>query len=163
MANYELLSKNLAKQMQTEKESGSYKNLAFDETRARSRNEETSLQGYFTPFTSDVDKIMHCPNFSRYADKTQVYSLFKNDDMTRRSLHVQLVSRISRAIGEALHLNLHLIEAIALGHDIGHPAFAHSGEHLLDKFYSEHTGRRFLQNIHSVRVLDKIHAYNLHL
>ena len=163
MANYELLSKNLTKQMQAEKENGSYKNLAFDETRARSRNEETPFQGYFTPFTSDVDKIMHCPNFSRYADKTQVYSLFKNDDMTRRSLHVQLVSRISRAIGEALHLNLHLIEAIALGHDIGHPAFAHSGEQLLDKFYSEHTGRRFLHNIHSVRVLDKIHAYNLHL
>ena len=95
--------------------------------------------------------------------KTQVYSLFKNDDMTRRSLHVQLVSRISRSIGKALHLNLDLIEAIALGHDIGHPAFAHTGEKLLDKLYYEHTGRHFLHNIHSVRVLDKIHHYNLTL
>ena len=163
MANYELLSKNLIEQMQRERESGSYKKLAFDETLAHSRKGKMPLQGYFTPFTSDINQIMRCPNFSRYADKTQVYSLFKNDDMTRRSLHVQFVSRISRTIGEALHLNLNLIEAIALGHDIGHPAFAHSGEHLLDKFYSEHTGRRFLHNIHSVRVLSKIHGYDLHL
>ena len=106
---------------------------------------------------------MHSPYFSRYADKTQVYSLFKNDDMTRRSLHVQLVSRIARSIGKALHLNLDLIEAIALGHDVGHPAFAHTGEHLIDELYFKNTGRRFLHNIHSVRVLDKIHPYNLSL
>ena len=114
-------------------------------------------------FMEDIDRIMRCPFFSRYADKTQVYSLFKNDDMTRRSLHVQFVSRIARTIGSALHLNLDLIEAIALGHDIGHPAFAHTGESLLDKLYFEHTGRHFLHNIHSVRVLDKIHPYNLTL
>ena len=83
--------------------------------------------------------------------------------MTRRSLHVQLVSRIARTIGKALHLNLDLIEAIALGHDIGHPAFAHTGERLLDELYFSHTGRHFLHNIHSVRVLDKIHPYNLTL
>lgn len=113
------------------------------------------------PFLNDIDKILHCPYFSRYADKTQVYSLFKNDDMTRRSLHVQLVSRIARTIGGALGLNLDLIEAIALGHDIGHPAFAHTGESLLDKLYYKNTGKHFLHNIHSVRVLDKIHSYNL--
>jgi dGTPase len=113
------------------------------------------------PFLNDIDTIMHCPYFSRYADKTQVYSLFKNDDMTRRSLHVQLVSRIARTIGGALGLNLDLIEAIALGHDIGHPAFAHTGESLLDKLYYKNTGKHFLHNIHSVRVLDKMHSYNL--
>ena len=163
MANYELLSENIIQKMKTERENGTFEKFAFEEKNAVCRGGKSPWQGYFTPFTSDINKIMRCPNFSRYADKTQVYSLFKNDDMTRRSLHVQFVSRISRTIGEALHLNLNLIEAIALGHDLGHPAFAHGGEHLLDKFYREHTGRRFLHNIHSVRVLDKIHAYSLHL
>ena len=115
------------------------------------------------PFVQDVNKIMHSPYFNRYADKTQVYSLFKNDDMTRRSLHVQLVSRIARTIGRALKLNVDLIEAIALGHDVGHPAFAHTGEKLLDELYGKNTGKRFFHNIHSVRVLDKIHGYNLTL
>lgn len=51
------------------------------------------------PFVHDVDKIIHCPYYNRYADKTQVFSLIRNDDVTRRSLHVQLVSRIARTIG----------------------------------------------------------------
>ena len=137
---------------------------AFDEKTALRRYEEESDKiGWKGPFLRDIDKIMHCPYFSRYADKTQVFSLFRNDDLTRRSLHVQFVSRIARNIGKALGLNLELIEAIALGHDIGHPAFAHTGESLIDKIYFQHTGRHFLHNIHSVRVLDKIHPYNLTL
>ena len=139
-------------------------NRAFDEKAALRRYAENSDKiGWKGPFLRDIDKIMHCPYFSRYADKTQVFSLFRNDDLTRRSLHVQFVSRIARNIGKALGLNLELIEAIALGHDVGHPAFAHTGEKLLDELYYEHTGRRFLHNIHSVRVLDKIHGYNLTL
>jgi dGTPase len=74
-----------------------------------------------------------------------------------------LVSRISRTIGAALHLNLDLIEAIALGHDMGHPPFAHTGEKYLDELYSAHTGRHFFHNIHSVRVLDGIFPYNISL
>ena len=139
-------------------------NRAFDEKAALRRYAENSDKiGWKGPFLRDIDKIMHCPYFSRYADKTQVFSLFRNDDLTRRSLHVQFVSRIARNIGKALGLNLELIEAIALGHDIGHPAFAHTGESLIDKIYFQHTGRHFLHNIHSVRVLDKIHPYNLTL
>lgn len=139
-------------------------NGAFDERAALRRyEEEADKKGWKGPFLRDIDKIMHCPYFSRYADKTQVFSLFRNDDLTRRSLHVQFVSRIARNIGKALGLNLELIEAIALGHDIGHPAFAHTGESLIDKIYFQHTGRHFLHNIHSVRVLDKIHPYNLTL
>ena len=137
---------------------------AFDERNALRRYvDESDKIGWKGPFLRDIDKIMHCPYFSRYADKTQVFSLFRNDDLTRRSLHVQFVSRIARNIGKALGLNLELIEAIALGHDIGHPAFAHTGESLIDKIYFQHTGRHFLHNIHSVRVLDKIHPYNLTL
>ncbi|MBQ7076232.1 MAG: phosphohydrolase, partial [Clostridia bacterium] len=70
-------------------------------------------------FVRDAEKIMHSPYYNRYTDKTQVFSLYKNDDITRRALHVQLVSRIARNIGRMLKLDLDLIEAIALGHDIG--------------------------------------------
>ena len=76
---------------------------------------------------------------------------------------MQLVSRISRTIGTVLHLNLDLIEAIALGHDIGHPPFGHTGEAYLDELYFKETGRHFFHNIHSVRVLDGIFPYNISL
>ena len=164
MRNYEVLSDNLIKKIQADNQTGTYAQVGFDSAHTLRRvAEEDHTNIWRNAFMQDIDRIMRCPFFSRYADKTQVYSLFKNDDMTRRSLHVQFVSRIARTIGKALHLNLDLIEAIALGHDIGHPAFAHTGESLLDKLYFEHTGRHFLHNIHSVRVLDKIHPYNLTL
>ena len=114
-----------------------------------------------TPFIRDVDKILHCPFYNRYADKTQVFSFYRNDDLTRRSLHVQLVSRIARTIGRALRLNLDLIEAIALGHDIGHTPFGHAGEEYLDRCLYRKTGRHFSHNLHSVRVLDGVFPYNI--
>lgn len=101
----------------------------------------------------DIDKIIHCPYYNRYADKTQVLSFYKNDDISHRSLHVQLVSRIAKTIEKALSLNLDLIEAVALGHDIGHTPFGHAGESFLSEIYNLHTGRYFSHNIHSVRVL----------
>ena len=138
MRNYEVLSENLIKKIQDENKTGQYAQVGFDSTHTLRRvAEEDHTNVWRNAFMQDIDRIMRCPFFSRYADKTQVYSLFKNDDMTRRSLHVQFVSRIARTIGKALHLNLDLIEAIALGHDIGHPAFAHTGESLLDKLYFE--------------------------
>ena len=100
-----------------------------------------------TAFIRDIDKIIHCPFYNRYADKTQVFSFYKNDDITRRGLHVQLVSRIARTIGSALNLNLDLIEAIALGHDIGHTPFGHAGEKLIGDIYHERTGRFFNHNV----------------
>ena len=112
-------------------------------------------------YVRDVEKIMNCPYYNRYADKTQVFSLYKNDDITRRALHVQFVSRISRNIGKLLGLNLDLIEAMALGHDIGHTPFGHAGEKYLNELYFENTGRIFLHNLQSVRVLDKIYNYNI--
>lgn len=164
MRNYEKLSDNLIRQIQEENQTLHFNQLGFDSQKIARRTTEVDHTNIWrNAFMQDIDRIMRCPFFSRYADKTQVYSLFRNDDMTRRSLHVQFVSRIARTIGKALHLNLDLIEAIALGHDIGHPAFAHTGESLLNALYHQHTGRHFLHNIHSVRVLDKIHPYNLTL
>ncbi|MBO7208451.1 MAG: HD domain-containing protein [Clostridia bacterium] len=114
-------------------------------------------------FVRDAEKIMHSPYYNRYTDKTQVFSLYKNDDISRRALHVQLVSRIARNIGRMLNLDLDLIEAIALGHDIGHTPFGHAGEKYLNRLYNEKTGRYFHHNVHSVRVLDGIFNYNISL
>ncbi|MCL2632186.1 MAG: HD domain-containing protein [Coriobacteriia bacterium] len=114
-------------------------------------------------YVRDVEKILHSAYYNRYSDKTQVFSLYKNDDLTRRALHVQLVSRAARTIGRALGLNLDLIEAIALGHDMGHTPFGHAGERYLDEVYHKHTGRYFRHNVHSARVLDNVFGYNLSL
>lgn len=114
-------------------------------------------------YVRDCEKIMHAPYYNRYADKTQVFSFYKNDDITRRALHVQLVSRIARNIGSLLGLNVDLIEAIALGHDIGHTPFGHAGERYLSECLQEHTGQYFNHNVHSVRVLDGILNRNVSL
>lgn len=116
-----------------------------------------------TNFGIDIDLILHNQFYNRYADKTQVFSFYKNDDLTRRALHVQLVSRIGQIIGRALNLNLELIEAIALGHDMGHTPFGHKGETFLSDLYFEHCGKMFNHNVHSVRVLKQITNCNLTL
>lgn len=112
--------------------------------------------GYRQQFALDADRILHSRAFSRYIDKTQVFSLVANDHITHRVLHVQLVSRIARTIGRFLQLNEDLIEAIALGHDIGHPPFGHDGERFLSDLCSEHGLPPFQHNIQSVRFLDKL-------
>ena len=114
-------------------------------------------------FIKDINKIMNCPYFTRYSDKTQVFSFYKNDDITHRLTHVLLVSRIARTIGKALGLNTELIEAIALGHDIGHTPFGHTGEYVLDKIFYAKTKKHFYHHLQSVRVLDKIFPLNLSL
>ena len=114
-------------------------------------------------FSVDVDKIIHSQFYNRGSDKTQVFSFYKNDDITRRTSHVQLVSRIARRIGAALRLNLDLIEAIAIGHDIGHTPFGHKGEKYLSELYHADTGRYFNHNVHSVRALQRISSCNLTL
>ena len=160
----EKLSEELSARIAQEKENGTHVDLAFKDSmviRRRSHREETPV--WRPKFARDIDRIMYSPYYNRYTDKTQVFSLVKNDDITRRSLHVQLVSRIARNIGRALNLNLDLIEAIALGHDIGHTPFAHTGEVYLNELYHKHTGRFFAHNIHSVRVLDQIFPLNLSL
>ncbi len=165
MPKYEALSPEITARIQQDRENGISTGMAFPSEAVIRRQTIAKDKGsvWRPTFVHDIDKIMHCPFYNRYTDKTQVFSLCKNDDITRRSLHVQLVSRISRTIGTALGLNLDLIEAIALGHDIGHPPFAHTGEAYLDEIHYRHTGRHFFHNIHSVRVLDGIYPYNISL
>ena len=160
----EKLSDAISRQMEYEQKNRTFIDRACPDDMALRRHSNDRLTEVWRPkFAKDIDRIMYSPYYNRYTDKTQVFSLMKNDDITRRSLHVQLVSRIARTIGRALNLNLDLIEAIALGHDIGHTPFAHCGEVYLNKLYNEHTGRYFNHNIHSVRVLDKVFPLNLTL
>lgn len=114
-------------------------------------------------FARDIEKILNVPAYNRYADKTQVFSFVENDDISRRGLHVQLVSRVARGIGSLLGLNCELIEAIALGHDVGHTPFGHAGERYLSACYHARTGRYFNHNVHSVRVLDRLYRRNVSL
>jgi dGTPase len=120
----------------------------------RRRTEER--EGYRQQFALDADRILHSRAYTRYIDKTQVFSLIDNDHITHRVLHVQLVARVARTIGRFLHLNEDLIEAIALGHDIGHPPFGHEGEHVLSELCQEHGLPAFQHNIQSIRFLDML-------
>lgn len=105
-----------------------------------------------TTFARDIDKIVHSKAYTRYMGKTQVYSV-EVDNISRRSTHVQFVSRTARTIARALGLNEDLCEAMALGHDIGHVPFGHTGERILNKISLEKTGKVFAHNVQSVRTL----------
>lgn len=115
------------------------------------------------PYKRDVDRIIHSKAYSRYVDKTQVVYLVENDHITHRALHVQLVSNFSRGIAEILHLNADLVEAIALGHDVGHPPFGHEGEGYLSKLSEEFGAGPFAHPCQSCRLFTLIEPLNLGL
>lgn len=164
MPKYDSLSKELQDRIQEDRQlhkENPYACRDEDVIRRRPAHDKATL--WRPAFVRDCEKIMHIPYYNRYADKTQVFSLYKNDDISRRSQHVQLVARIARNIGRVLNLNQDLIEAIALAHDIGHTPFGHAGEHMLNDLYFAHTGRYFNHNIQSARVVDTIFPLNLSL
>lgn len=114
-------------------------------------------------FSKDTDRIIHSMSYTRYIDKTQVYSFIENDHITHRVLHVQLVSKIARTIGKILNLNQDLIEAIALGHDVGHTPFGHTGESFLNNICIKEGIGYFRHNAQSVRSLKDIEGLNITL
>ncbi|MBQ7964505.1 MAG: HD domain-containing protein [Ruminococcus sp.] len=161
---YDKLSKGLQAEIIRNRNKGWVNPYRCNDCDIMRRNDEHDKASLWRPaYVRDIEKILHLPYYNRYADKTQVFSFYHNDDITRRALHVQLVSRIARNIGSALGLNLDLIEAIALGHDIGHTPFGHAGERFLSELLYNETGIYFNHNVHSVRVLDKIFARNISL
>jgi len=111
----------------------------------------------------DSDRIIHTHAYSRYIDKTQVFSFLTNDHITHRVLHVQLVSKIARTIGRALRLNEDLIEAISLGHDIGHVPYGHQGEACLSALCNKYMEEDFLHNVQSIQFLDTLEDCDLTL
>lgn len=110
-------------------------------------------------FFHDSDRIIHSYCYSRYIDKTQVFYLVENDHITHRVLHVQLVSKIARTIGRFLNLNEDLIEAISLGHDVGHTPFGHDGERIISRFLQEQGEGVFEHNVQSFRLFHDLEAY----
>lgn len=120
------------------------------------RRADDHSEGHRLPFATDTDRILHSRSYTRYIDKTQVFYMVRNDHITHRVLHVQLVSRVARTVGRFLGLNEDLIEAISLGHDIGHPPFGHDGERELDRLCREHGLPSFQHNLQSVVMLERV-------
>ena len=108
-------------------------------------------EDFRTPYFRDSDRILNCSSFTRYSNKTQVFSFLENDNIQTRIVHVNLVNKISRTIGRSLGLNEDLIEAIALGHDIGHCPLGHVGERILNKIAIRELDEVFMHNLQSIR------------
>jgi dGTPase len=118
-----------------------------------------------TPFQRDRDRIVHSKAFRRLKHKTQVFISPEGDHYRTRLTHTLEAGGIARTVARALGLNEDLTEAIALGHDLGHPPFGHIGEAVLDACLSERYGTRFRHNRHSLRVVERLerdgHGLNL--
>jgi dGTPase len=119
--------------------------------RAHEEEEECRLR---TPFQRDRDRIVHSKTFRRLKHKTQVFIDPKGDHYRTRLTHTLETAGISRTVARALRLNEDLTEAIALGHDLGHAPFGHTGEEALDQVLQERFGRRFRHNEQSLRVVE---------
>ena len=109
-----------------------------------------------TPFQRDRDRIVHSKAFRRLKHKTQVFISPEGDHYRTRLTHTLEAAGIARTVARALALNEDLTEAIAVGHDLGHPPFGHVGESVLDACLRERFGIEFRHNHHSLRVVERI-------
>ena len=126
--------------------------------RREREEEECTLR---TPFQRDRDRIVHSKAFRRLKHKTQVFVAPEGDHYRTRLTHTLEATQISRTVARALRLNEDLVEAIGMGHDVGHPPFGHIGEDVLDRCGRERFGRGFRHNEHSLRVVDVLEGLNL--
>ena len=110
--------------------------------------------GLRTPFQRDRDRIVHSKAFRRLKHKTQVFVAPRGDHYRTRLTHTLEVTQVSRTVARALRLNEDLVEAIGLGHDLGHPPFGHIGEEALDKCLAERFSSSFKHHEQSLRVVD---------
>jgi dGTPase len=129
------------------------------------REHDEPVCGLRTPFQRDRDRIVHCKAFRRLKYKTQVFVAPSGDHYRTRLTHTLEVTQVSRTVARALALNEDLVEAIGLGHDLGHPPFGHVGEEALDNCLRERFGSGFRHYEHSLRVVEKLerdgHGLNL--
>ncbi len=112
--------------------------------------------GLRTPFQRDRDRIVHSKAFRRLKHKTQVFVAPAGDHYRTRLTHTLEVTQISRTVARALRLNEDLVEAIGVGHDLGHPPFGHIGEDALDRCLGERFGSSFMHHEQSLRVVDTL-------
>lgn len=124
----------------------------------QARRERETAHPFRGPYSRDRDHILYSGSFRRYVGKTQViyFSTSFDEQLSNRSIHTLQVSQIARSIGKAIKLNLDLIEAIALGHDLGHAPFGHDGEEILQEICRERKIGLFFHNLHSLRIVDKL-------
>jgi dGTPase len=125
---------------------------------SQARRERETAHPFRGPYSRDRDHILYSGSFRRYVGKTQViyFSTSFDEQLSNRSIHTLQVSQIARSIGKAIKLNLDLIEAIALGHDLGHAPFGHDGEEILQEICRERKIGLFFHNLHSLRIVDKL-------
>jgi len=124
------------------------------ETRGRLRGEDDCRLR--TPFQRDRDRVLHSKPFRRLKGKTQVFIDPAGDHYRTRMTHTLETTAIARGVARALRLNEDLVEAIGLGHDLGHPPFGHAGEDALDQALQQHFGRRFRHNEHSLQIAESL-------
>ncbi len=143
------MKKNI-KDFLDEKEKRTLSPFAQLSSKSRGRKKKENESQIRTSFMRDRDRIVHCSSFRRLKHKAQVFLLSINDLIRTRLTHSLEVSQISRTIAKSLNLNEDLTEAIALGHDMGHPPFGHTGEKILNKLFK----RGFRHNFQSLRIVD---------
>ena len=124
------------------------------ETRGRLRDEDDCRLR--TPFQRDRDRILHSKPFRRLKGKTQVFIDPAGDHYRTRMTHTLETTAIARGVARALQLNEDLVEAIGLGHDMGHPPFGHAGEEALDTALQDRFGRSFRHNEQSLRIAESL-------
>jgi dGTPase len=127
--------------------------LRFPVERSRGRRYPELGHAYRGEFQRDRDRIIHSRAFRRLENKTQVFPPGISDHFRNRLTHTIEVAQIARTVAAALNLNEELTEALALGHDIGHPPFAHAGEDELDR-QMRRFGDRFDHNLHALRIVE---------
>lgn len=128
--------------------------LRFDPSQSRGRRRPEPEHPYRNPFQRDRDRIIHSRAFRRLQEKTQVFTAPLSDHFRNRLTHTIEVAQVARTAARALGLNEDLTEALALGHDLGHPPFGHAGEGALDRRMRRY-GDRFDHNIHSLRIVER--------
>src|SRR5512137_395740 len=120
---------------------------------SRGRRYPEPDHAYRGAFHRDRDRVVHSRAFRRLENKTQVFTRRHSDHFRNRLTHTIEVSQISRTIAAALGLNVDLVEALALAHDLGHPPFGHAGEQALDAAMRAH-GLSFDHNLHALRIVE---------
>jgi len=130
--------------------------LAVRSYESRGRELEEEECRLRTPFQRDRDRIVHSKAFRRLRHKTQVFVDPDGDHFRTRLTHTLETTGIARGVARALRLNEDLVEAVGLGHDLGHPPFGHAGEQALDEILRERGASDFRHNEHSLRVVERL-------
>src|SRR5713226_8527206 len=126
---------------------------AFPVEDSRGRRYPEPRHPYRSDFQRDRDRVVHSRAFRRLENKTQVFTRRHSDHFRNRLTHTIEVAQISRTIAGVLGLNVDLVEALALAHDVGHPPFGHAGEKALDSAMRAH-GFSFDDNLHALRIVE---------